>query len=164
LQKLLDHDRIYYGGKIDRERRFISPTILQNISFDDEIMQDEIFGPILPVVSYTDLDEAIQHVKARPKPLACYVYSKNRKTIAKVLKEVSFGGGAVNESVMHFANSNLPFGGVGSSGMGSYHGKSGFDTFSHFKSILDKPFWFEANIKYSPYSKNKLKIIKWLFK
>ena len=164
LQKLLDHDRIYYGGKIDRERRFISPTILQNISFDDEIMQDEIFGPILPVVSYSDLDEAIQHVKARPKPLACYVYSKNRKTIAKVLKEVSFGGGAVNESVMHFANSNLPFGGVGLSGMGSYHGKSGFDTFSHFKSILDKPFWFEANIKYSPYSKNKLKIIKWLFK
>jgi aldehyde dehydrogenase (NAD+) len=164
LQKLLDPNTLYCGGEIDRDKRFISPTILQNISFDDEIMQDEIFGPILPVISFTDIDDAIQKVKARPKPLACYVYSRNRKTIAKVLKEVSFGGGAVNESVMHLSNSNLPFGGVGLSGMGSYHGKFGFDTFSHFKSILDKPFWFEANIKYSPYSENKLKIIKWLFK
>jgi len=127
-------------------------------------MEDEIFGPILPVLSFANLDDAIAKVKERPKPLACYIYSKNRKIISKILHEVSFGGGAVNDSVMHLSNSNLPFGGVGLSGIGSYHGKFGFDTFSHFKSILDKPLWFEANIKYPPYSKNKLKLLKMLLK
>ena len=164
LQKLMDTDQLCFGGKVDRENRFISPAILNNVSFDDPIMQDEIFGPILPIVSYTNIDEAISKVKERPKPLACYIYSRNRKIIAKILHEVSFGGGAVNDSVMHLSNSNLPFGGVGLSGMGSYHGKFGFDTFSHFKSILDKPLWFEANIKYSPYTKNKMKLLKWLLK
>ena len=164
LQKLMDTDQLCFGGKVDRENRFISPAILKNVSFDDPIMQDEIFGPILPIVSYTNIDEAISKVKEQPKPLACYIYSRNRKIIAKILHEVSFGGGAVNDSVMHLSNSNLPFGGVGLSGMGSYHGKFGFDTFSHFKSILDKPLWFEANIKYSPYTKNKMKLLKWLLK
>lgn len=162
LSKLIDSDKICFGGYTNRDERFISPTILQDISFEDEVMKDEIFGPILPVLSFTDLDEAIKMVKKRPKPLACYIYSKNRKTINKLLKEISFGGGAVNDSLMHLSNSNLPFGGVGLSGIGSYHGKSGFDTFSHNKSILDKPFWLEPNIKYAPYSKTKLKIIKWL--
>lgn len=162
LSKLIDNGNVYFGGYLNRDKRFISQTILQNVSFDDEIMQDEIFGPILPVISFNDLNEAIKMVKERPKPLACYIYSKNRKTIDKILKEVSFGGGAVNDSVMHLSNSNLPFGGVGLSGMGSYHGKFGFDTFSHYKSILDKPFWFEANLKYAPYSMKKLTLIKWL--
>jgi aldehyde dehydrogenase (NAD+) len=162
LKKQIDINKLYFGGKTNREERFISPTILHNVSFEDAIMQDEIFGPILPIVSYTNLDEAIKLVKARPKPLACYVYSKNRKTIAKLLKEISFGGGAINDSLMHLSNSNLPFGGVGLSGFGNYHGKAGFDTFSHYKSILDKPFWFESNLKYAPYSKRKMKIIKWL--
>lgn len=164
LEKLIDRDKVCFGGKMDRENRFISPTILKDVSFDDEIMQDEIFGPILPILSFTNLDDAISKVKERPKPLACYIYSKNRKKIGKILHEVSFGGGAVNDSVMHLSNSNLPFGGVGLSGIGSYHGKFGFDTFSHFKSILDKPLWFEANIKYAPYSKNKLKLLKFLLK
>ena len=164
LQKLINTDKIYFGGETDREKRFISPTILQNVSFDDEIMQDEIFGPILPIISYTNIDDAIAKVKERPKPLSCYIYSKNRKAIAKILNEVSFGGGAVNDSIMHLSNSNLPFGGVGLSGIGSYHRKFGFDTFSHYKSILDKPFWFESNIKYPPYSKGKLKMIKRLLK
>ncbi len=162
LKKQIDTNKLYFGGKTNREERFISPTILHNVSFEDAIMQDEIFGPILPIVSYTNLDEAIKLVKARPKPLACYVYSKNRKKIAKLLKEISFGGGAINDSLMHLSNSNLPFGGVGLSGIGNYHGKAGFDTFSHYKSILDKPFWFETNLKYAPYSKKKMKIIKWL--
>lgn len=164
LNKLIDNDRLYFGGKTNRNERFISPTILQNISFGDEVMKDEIFGPILPVISFTKLDDAIKMVKERPKPLSCYIYSKNRKNIDKLLNEISFGGGAVNDSLMHLSNSNLPFGGVGLSGIGSYHGKAGFDTFSHFKSILDKPFWIEPNIKYPPYSTWKLKIIKWLFK
>lgn len=162
LEKLIDKDKVYFGGKTNREERFIGPTILHNCSFTDNIMQDEIFGPILPIVSYTNLDDAIKLVKERPKPLACYVYSKNRKTIAKLLKEISFGGGAINDSLMHLSNSNLPFGGVGLSGFGNYHGKAGFDTFSHYKSILDKPFWFETNLKYAPYSKKKMAIIKWL--
>lgn len=162
LNKLIDKDKKYFGGTVNRNERFISPTILKNISFEDEIMQDEIFGPILPIISFTKLDDAIKKVKERPKPLSCYIYSKNRKNIDKLLKEISFGGGAVNDSVMHISNSNLPFGGVGMSGIGSYHGKAGFDTFSHFKSILHKPFWIEPNIKYPPYSMIKLKIIKWL--
>lgn len=162
LNKLINSDKIYFGGNTDRNERFISPTILRNISFKDEVMKDEIFGPILPVLSFTDLNKTIKMVKERPKPLACYIYSKNRKTIDKLLKEISFGGGAVNDSVMHLLSSKLPFGGVGLSGMGSYHGKSGFDTFSHKKSILDKPFWLEPNLKYTPYSKKKMKLIKWL--
>jgi aldehyde dehydrogenase (NAD+) len=162
LEKLLDKDQIYFGGKTNREERFISPTLLHKVSFEDAIMQDEIFGPILPVVAFTDLEEALKLVKERPKPLACYVYSKDKKAIAKLLKEVSFGGGAVNDSLMHLSNSKLPFGGVGLSGIGSYHGKAGFDTFTHYKSILDKPFWFETNLKYAPYSKKKMKIIQWL--
>uniref|UniRef100_UPI003216C268 aldehyde dehydrogenase family protein n=1 Tax=uncultured Draconibacterium sp. TaxID=1573823 RepID=UPI003216C268 len=162
LEKLIDRDKLYFGGTTNRDKRFISPTVLKNISFEDEIMQDEIFGPILPVLSFTNLDEAILEIKARPKPLAGYIYSKNKRTINKVLNEVSFGGGAVNDSVMHLSNSNLPFGGVGFSGIGSYHGKAGFDTFSHYKSILQKPFWFEPDLKYPPYSIMKMKLIRWL--
>lgn len=163
LTKLIDPKKTVYGGYSNREKRLIKPTILKDVTFDDEVMKDEIFGPILPVLSFDHLNEAVQEVKARPKPLACYIYSKNRKLIRQLLKEISFGGGAVNDSVMHLSNSKLPFGGVGSSGIGSYHGKAGFDAFSHRKSILDKPFWFEPNIKYPPYTDTKLKLIKWLF-
>ena len=164
LHELLDTDTLTFGGESDRDKRLISPTILENVSFEDTIMQEEIFGPILPILSFTDINEAIAKVKERPKPLSCYIYSKNREAIEKLLKEVSFGGGAVNDSVMHLSNSNLPFGGVGFSGIGSYHGKFGFDAFTHYKSILEKPFWFEANIKYAPYSEKKLKWIKYLLK
>jgi aldehyde dehydrogenase (NAD+) len=163
LEQQIDKDKVFCGGSTNKDHRFISPTVLQNVTFEDKIMQDEIFGPILPVLSFTQLDEAIKSVKERPKPLACYIYSKNRKTIDKLLTEISFGGGAVNDSVMHLTNDHLPFGGVGFSGIGNYHGKAGFDNFSHYKSILDKPFWFESKIKYAPYSKKKLKIIKWFF-
>ncbi len=163
LTNLIDKEKIYCGGYASRENLLIDPTILNNVSFDDEVMKEEIFGPVLPVITFENPDEAIRKVKERPRPLACYVYSKNRKLINRILREVSFGGGAVNDSVMHFANSNLPFGGVGLSGMGNYHGKAGFDTFSHQKSILDKPYWFEPALKYPPYSKRKLNVIKWLF-
>ncbi|WP_235114643.1 aldehyde dehydrogenase family protein [Cyclobacterium qasimii] len=163
LSKLIETGQVYFGADLNRAKRFIGPTILQNVSFKDEVMKEEIFGPILPVLSFTNLEEVIKTVKERPKPLSCYIYSKNRKTIDKLLTELSFGGGAVNDSVMHLSNTNLPFGGIGSSGIGSYHGKAGFDSFTHYKSILDKPFWFEGNIKYAPYTKKKKAIIKWLF-
>lgn len=163
LTNLIDKEKIYCGGYASRENLLIDPTILNNVSFDDVVMKEEIFGPVLPVITFENPDEAIRKVKERPRPLACYVYSKNRKLINRILREVSFGGGAVNDSVMHFANSNLPFGGIGLSGMGSYHGKAGFDSFSHHKSILDKSYWLEPPLKYPPYSKRRLKVIKWLF-
>jgi len=162
LNKLIDGDKVYCGAYINKAERHISPTVLNDISFEDEIMKDEIFGPILPVISFTDLDQMIKEVKQRPRPLSFYIYSKNRRTIKKLLKEISFGGGAINDSVMHLSISNLPFGGVGLSGMGNYHGKYGFETFSHKKSILDKPFWLEPSVKYAPYSKFKRKLIGWL--
>ena len=115
---------------------------------------------IFPVISYSDLDDAIKQVKARPKPLSCYVFTTKKELKNKILSELSFGGGAVNDAVMHMTNSNLPFGGVGESGTGNYHGEAGFKTFSHYKSILEKPFWFEPDFKYPPYSKKKFAWIK----
>ena len=162
LSELINTDKVYCGGYLNREDRIISPTVMSNVTFDDVVMKDEIFGPILPVISFESLDEAIAKVKACPKPLSCYIYAKNTRVINKILKEISFGGGAVNDSVMHLSNSKLPFGGVGASGMGSYHGKFGIDTFSHKKSILHKSTLFEPSLKYPPYTKRKLKIIKWL--
>jgi len=162
LKQLIPTDKIYYGGEKIIENRSIAPTLLQNISFEDNIMQDEIFGPILPVITFENLDEVIAKVKKREKPLALYIYSKSKKTIQKILHEISFGGGAINESLVHLSNPNLPFGGVGASGIGNYHSKAGFDTFTHYKSILHKTSWFEPNIKYTPFTKLKKKILKFL--
>lgn len=162
LTGLIDKEKIYCGGEVEPEKRIIHPTILHNIDFDDRVMEDEIFGPILPVIAFDDLDKVISEVKKRPKPLSCYVFGKNKKRIRKVLHEISFGGGAVNESVMHLTNPNMPFGGVGQSGMGNYHGKFGFRAFSHYKGVLEKPNWYEAPIKYAPYTKLKMKILRFL--
>ncbi len=162
LCELLDKDKIVYGGNTIADELYIEPTIMANVGFDDAVMQEEIFGPILPLIEFDNPDWAIQKIKERPKPLALYIFGRNRKIINKILNEISFGGGAVNDAVMHLTNSALPFGGVGESGMGSYHGKHGFDTFTHYKSILDKSSLFEPPIKYAPYSKLKLKLLKML--
>lgn len=164
VMALIDPGKVYFGGKTNEKDRIIEPTILDNVSFDDAIMQEEIFGPILPVIEYDNIDEILGKVKALPKPLACYIYTESGEEKRKMLNELSFGGGAINESHMHVANSNLPFGGIGNSGMGSYHGEFGFKTFSHFKGIIDKPTWFELRLKYAPYSATKLKWIKTLFR
>ena len=160
LMNVMDTSKIYCGGNSDRNQRYIEPTILSGIRFEDNIMQTEIFGPILPVISYDRLEDVITEVKKRPKPLSCYVYTNDAKIKNKILHEISFGGGAVNDSVMHISNSALPFCGVGASGTGSYHGEAGFKSFSHEKSILTKSFWLEPNLKYAPYSKTKLSWIK----
>ncbi|MFD1552554.1 aldehyde dehydrogenase [Putridiphycobacter roseus] len=162
LLGLIDARNLYMGANTNAEDRFISPTVLQNVTWDDPVMQEEIFGPILPVLTFTDLQTAIDAVKARPKPLSCYIYSDNTVQIEKILNEVSFGGGAINDSIMHLTNSKLPFGGVGMSGMGAYHGETGFQSFSHYKSILKKTSWLELPVKYTPYTDSKKKIIKWL--
>lgn len=160
LIKLIDKEKIVIGGETCENELFISPTVLDNIDFDDEVMQEEIFGPILPIIAYTDLDWAIAQIKSRPKPLALYLFSNNSKIQKKVLNEISFGGGAINDVVMHLANANLPFGGVGHSGMGNYHGIYGFRSFSHFKSIIKKTNWFEPWFKYPPYTKGKSTLIR----
>ncbi len=160
LKKLIDKEKIYYGGEVLEEERIIQPTLMQDVTFGDMVMQEEIFGPILPVITYDSLDEVISEVKKREKPLSCYVFTNNTSIKKKLLNELSFGGGAVNEALMHISNSRLPFGGVGQSGMGSYHGEAGFKTFSHYKSVLEKATWFETKLKYPPYSEGKLKWIK----
>jgi len=160
LEKMLVEDKIYYGGKVNHQTRYFQPTIMHKVNFDDAVMQEEIFGPILPVLTYNNFDNAIQQVNELSKPLACYVFSGNRKTKEKVESQISFGGGAVNEAVMHITNPNLPFGGVGQSGIGNYHGLAGLNAFTHYKSILNKPTWFELPLKYAPYTKTKQKWLK----
>ena len=156
LIKLLDQERVYCGGRSDLASRFIEPTILTDVTFDDEVMKEEIFGPILPVIEYDDLGDAIRLIKSRPRPLSCYVFTSNQHTKNKILNEVSFGGGGINEVMMHMSNSRLPFGGVGQSGTGAYHGEAGFRTFSHYKSVLEKPTWFELPLKYFPHTEGRL--------
>ena len=162
LVKLIDPDKVYAGGKSLAEHNFIEPTILRDIQFSDEAMKEEIFGPILPVIPFDELSKVITEIKGRPHPLALYVFGKNEKRISQVLQETTFGGGAINDVIMHLSNSRLPFGGVGASGMGAYHGEHGFKNFSHYKSILKRPLWFELPIKYAPYKSWKQKIIRLL--
>ena len=164
LSQLIDSEKVYYGGEINTLNRSVQPTVLEDISFEDKIMQEEIFGPILPVISYENLEDAIQQVNEHPKPLACYIFTNNKIQKRRILKEISFGGGAINDAVMHIANSKLPFGGVGNSGIGNYHGEAGFKSFSHFKSILDKSNLMELSLKYYPHTKGKLTWIKQFMK
>ena len=162
LAQLIPTDKIYHGGEVNPENRSIAPTLLRNIGFEDHIMQDEIFGPILPIIAFENLEDVIKKVKEKEKPLSLYIYSINKKVIKKILHEISFGGGAINESLVQMSNPNLPFGGVGASGIGNYHSKTGFDTFTHYKSILHKTSWLEPNIKYTPFTELKSKILKFL--
>jgi aldehyde dehydrogenase (NAD+) len=136
LIELLDSKKIIYGGRSNPEDRYIEPTILSPVDWDDPIMQDEIFGPILPILAYSDLDYIIRKINERPKPLSLYLFSEDESVEKRITEEIAFGGGAINNTIMHIVSHFLPFGGVGSSGMGKYHGKYSFETFSHYKSIL----------------------------
>lgn len=162
LRKLIDPEKVIIGGEIYPDERFIFPTVLDNVTFEDAVMSEEIFGPLLPLIEFTDIHYAIQQVKSQPKPLALYVFSQNKSLSQQILHELSFGGGVVNDAVVHLANSNLPFGGVGNSGMGAYHGKFGFDTFTHYKPVMEKSTLLEPSVKYPPYSGWKRKLIHWL--
>ena len=152
---------ILFGAKTDEAARRISPTLLGGITFESRVMQEEIFGPLLPIIAYESLDETIRLLQTRPKPLALYLFTRSRSIEHKVLTAVSFGGGCVNDAVVHFSNHHLPFGGVGASGMGAYHGKRSFDTFSHHKSILKKSLRFDLPLRYPPYTENFFNVIKW---
>lgn len=163
LSGYINESKVVFGGEFDEENRTFEPTVMHNVTFDDAVMQEEIFGPLLPVVPFNELDNVIAEIKQREKPLACYIFTQDKKLRDKILHEVSFGGGCVNEALMHISNHRMPFGGVGESGVGSYHGEYGFKTFSHFKSILDKPVWFEPGLKYAPNDERKLRWMKRLF-
>lgn len=164
LEQLLDKDKIAFGGAINREKRSISPTLLKDVSYDDAVMQQEIFGPILPLLPYTKFEDALSYIQEHEKPLSAYLFSNDKAEQAAWLGNLSFGGGCINDAIMHITNPNLPFGGVGQSGTGSYHGKAGFDTFSHLKSVFKKPSLFEVPLKYPPYTAVKMNWIKRLLK
>ncbi len=157
---LIDPEKVYYGGTYDRKDRRINPTILDNVTLDDAVMQEEIFGPILPVIEFETIDEAFEIIKRIEKPLAAYLFSDSSAVKERFLHEIPFGSGAINDCVMQVTNPNIPFGGVGNSGMGRYHGKYSFECFSHFKGVLDKPTVIETNLKYYGYNEKQLKIIK----
>ncbi|MFC3757204.1 aldehyde dehydrogenase [Chryseobacterium tructae] len=160
LIKLIDQDKVYSGGTFDEEKRYIEPTIFHNIDWDAQIMQEEIFGPLLPVISFKNYNIALNAILELEKPLAAYLFTNNTEEKESFIQKLSFGGGCINDVVMHLSNDNLPFGGVGNSGIGNYHGKFGFEAFSHQKAILEKATWGEPNIKYPPYSEKKLSWIK----
>ncbi len=157
---LIDREKIFCGGETDKTALRIAPTVLKNVTREDAVMQEEIFGPVLPVLTYTDEDAVIKEINEDGSPLALYVFSANKRTTEKFLTRVKFGGGCVNDVVIHLATSNMGFGGVGMSGMGSYHGRDGFDCFTHKKSIVDKKTWIDLPIRYQPYKKGYDALIK----
>jgi len=163
LVQYLQQGNILVGGGHNRERLHIAPTILDNISLDAPVMQEEIFGPVLPILTFETAEDAKKIIAANPNPLAFYVFTSDNNKEKQWLNDVPFGGGCVNNTAIHLLNHNLPFGGRGASGSGAYHGKYTFDTFSHQKSILRSPTWFDPVMKYPPF-KGKLKILKWLIK
>jgi aldehyde dehydrogenase (NAD+) len=159
LAALLDKGEKVVGGQTDPDDLYIAPTLLQDVSWNDPVMQDEIFGPILPVLVFEDLAEVVSTINSRQRPLALYFFSNQRNNYQRIIEEVSFGGGCINDTLAHLINPHLPFGGTGSSGMGGYHGKASFDTFSHQKSIFKKWFNLDLPLRFPPY-KNKLSILK----
>lgn len=161
LQGLLKSGEIIVGGDINPAARYISPTVIDNVSLEAGVMQEEIFGPILPVMTYGELSEAIDLINRLPKPLALYIFSQNSSHQEQILRETSSGTACINDTLVHFITPQLPFGGVGNSGIGRYHGKASFDTFSHYKSILKRSFLFDVDLRYPPY-RDKLRFLKWL--
>lgn len=148
---LIDPDKVVIGGKSDAATCRIAPTVMDGVTYDDAVMSEEIFGPIMPIITFDDFDAAVDELKQRDKPLALYLFSNDKKHIGRVNAELSYGGGCINDTVIHLATSEMGFGGVGESGMGSYHGKDGFDAFSHYKSVVDKKTWLDLPMRYQPY-------------
>ncbi|MFN4075799.1 MAG: aldehyde dehydrogenase [Cloacibacterium sp.] len=160
LEKMIDREKVVFGGETNREKRYISPTVLDHVTWEDAVMQEEIFGPILPILTYKNLETAMQTVVEGEKPLSAYLFSNDAKEQKLFTEKLSFGGGCINDTLMHLSNDRLPFGGIGNSGIGNYHGKFGFEAFSHQKAILKKSNYLEPELKYPPYSDAKLNILK----
>ena len=160
LVGLLQSGKAVIGGGTDASRRFIEPTLLDEVDIHSPIMQEEIFGPILPMLSYTDIRECIGYITAHPRPLSLYLFSADPAAERLVLNSCSFGGGCINDVIIHVASSLMPFGGVGASGMGSYHGKKSFETFTHYRSMVKKATWLDLPIRYRPYSPERDKLVR----
>jgi aldehyde dehydrogenase (NAD+) len=161
---LIDKEKVVFGGNSDRDALRIEPTVMDNVTFSDAVMQEEIFGPVMPVLTFDSLDEVIRNVNAMPHPLALYLFTSSKATGKKVTARCGFGGGCINDTIIHLATTEMGFGGFGESGMGSYHGKTGFDTFTHYKSIVDKKTWLDLPMRYQPYRKMHEKMVRFFLK
>ena len=164
LISLIDENKVVVGGETDSETNRIAPTVMDNVTENDAVMGEEIFGPIMPILTFDDFDKLVEDLKDKEKPLALYLFSSNKKHIKRVTTELSYGGGCINDVVVHLATSEMGFGGVGESGMGSYHGRDGFDTFSHCKSVMDKKTWLDLPMRYQPYNKLYEKLLHMFLK
>ena len=158
--RLIDEKKCVYGGKYDKATLKIEPTIMDGVTIEDAVMQEEIFGPILPILTYENIDEVIESFHSKEKPLALYLFSNNKENIHKVTTQIRYGGGCINDCIIHLVTTEMGFGGVGESGMGAYHGKVGFDTFSHTKSMVDKKNWIDLPMRYHPYKEKYKKLVK----
>jgi aldehyde dehydrogenase (NAD+) len=163
LASLLDPQKVVLGGRFDLQAKYFEPTVMQNVSCNDKIMGEEIFGPILPVLTYSNLNDAFKAIRSKPKPLAAYFFSQSQEKQKAFTSDLSFGGGCINDVVVHLSNPYLPFGGVGDSGMGHYHGEASFKTFSHAKSVMRRYGIFDLSARYAPSTDGKLKFLRWLF-
>ena len=163
-RQLIDPAKVVAGGETDEQHLQIAPTVMDQVTFDDPVMGQEIFGPVLPVLTYHSLDEAISRIQSMPHPLALYLFTSDHTVTDKVTSLCGFGGGCINDTIIHLATSEMEFGGFGESGMGSYHGKAGFDTFSHYKSIVDKKTWLDLPMRYQPYRSIHNKLIHMFLK
>ena len=161
---LIDEKKVIHGGDSDRNTLRIEPTVMDNVTFSDAVMQEEIFGPVLPILTFDSLDEAIRRINSMPHPLALYLFTSDKKAARKVTARCGFGGGCINDTIIHLATSEMGFGGFGESGMGAYHGKTGFDTFTHYKSIVDKKTWLDLPMRYQPYRKRNEKMVRFFLK
>lgn len=161
---LIDRNKVVCGGNSDHHSLRIEPTVMDNVTFADAVMQEEIFGPVLPVLTFDYLDEAIRNINSKPHPLALYIFTGKKTAARQVISRCGFGGGCINDTIIHLATSEMGFGGFGESGMGSYHGKAGFETFSHYKSIVDKKTWLDLPMRYQPYKKINDKLIHYFLK
>lgn len=161
---LIDKEKVVFGGNCDRDALRIEPTVMDNVTFSDAVMQEEIFGPVMPILTFDSLDEVIRNVNAMPHPLALYLFTSSKAAAKKVTARCGFGGGCINDTIIHLATTEMGFGGFGESGMGSYHGKTGFDTFTHYKSIVDKKTWLDLPMRYQPYRKIHEKMVRFFLK
>ena len=161
---LIEEKKIVHGGNSDRDTLRIEPTVLDNVTFADPVMQEEIFGPLMPVLVFDNLDEAITRINAMPHPLALYFFTSDKAAAKDVTSRCGFGGGCINDTIIHLATTEMGFGGFGESGMGAYHGKTGFDTFTHYKSIVDKKTWLDLPMRYQPYRQIHEKMVRFFLK
>ncbi len=160
IMGLIDAEKVVYGGDSSPETLQIAPTVMDNVTFEDAVMQEEIFGPVLPVLTYDTLEEAVAKINTMAHPLALYIFTSDKKAAEQVTSGCNYGGGCINDTIIHLATTEMGFGGFGESGMGSYHGKQGFDTFTHYKSIVDKKTWIDLPMRYQPYRKINEKLIR----